>query len=86
MFFYNSLKTLVSCIYLNLLLFRLSDEDTDLNALIKSWIRSQPEEYRYNLENWIGDYFERALNWVVKKVSRRILNQISASVKYDPFF
>lgn len=86
MFFYNSLKTLVSCIYLNLLLFRLSDEDTDLNALIKSWIRSQPEECRYNLENWIGDYFERALNWVVKKVSRRILNQISASVKYDPFF
>ncbi|XP_068037518.1 cytoplasmic dynein 2 heavy chain 1 isoform X5 [Anomalospiza imberbis] len=45
----------------------LSDEDTDLNALIKSWIRSQPEECRYNLENWIGDYFEKALNWVVKK-------------------
>ncbi|KAF2973673.1 hypothetical protein EK904_004515 [Melospiza melodia maxima] len=45
----------------------LSDEDTDLNALIKSWIRSQPEEYRCNLENWIGDYFEKALNWVVKK-------------------
>ncbi|PKU41804.1 cytoplasmic dynein 2 heavy chain 1 [Limosa lapponica baueri] len=47
----------------------LSDEDTDLNSLIKSWLRSQPEECRYNLENWIGDYFERALNWVVKKVS-----------------
>ncbi|KAJ7398962.1 hypothetical protein BTVI_119896 [Pitangus sulphuratus] len=45
----------------------LSDEDTDLNALIKSWLRGQPEECRYNLENWIGDYFEKALNWVVKK-------------------
>ncbi|KAF4787703.1 hypothetical protein TURU_168391 [Turdus rufiventris] len=45
----------------------LSDEDTDLNALIKSWIRSQPEECRSKLENWIGDYFEKALNWVVKK-------------------
>uniref|UniRef100_A0A8C0I8A9 Cytoplasmic dynein 2 heavy chain 1 n=1 Tax=Bubo bubo TaxID=30461 RepID=A0A8C0I8A9_BUBBB len=45
----------------------LSDEDTDLNSLIKSWLRSQPEECRYNLENWIGDYFEKALNWVVKK-------------------
>ncbi|OWK62944.1 Cytoplasmic dynein 2 heavy chain 1 [Lonchura striata] len=45
----------------------LSDEDTDLNALIKSWLRSQPEECRYNLENWIGDYFEKALDWVVKK-------------------
>ncbi|XP_010008233.1 PREDICTED: cytoplasmic dynein 2 heavy chain 1-like, partial [Nestor notabilis] len=45
----------------------LSDEDTDLNSLIKSWLRSQPEECRYNLENWIGDYFEKALNWVVRK-------------------
>ncbi|XP_009895076.2 cytoplasmic dynein 2 heavy chain 1 [Dryobates pubescens] len=45
----------------------LSDEDTDLNSLIQSWLRSQPEECRYNLENWIGDYFEKALNWVVKK-------------------
>ncbi|XP_068526326.1 cytoplasmic dynein 2 heavy chain 1 isoform X3 [Anas acuta] len=45
----------------------LSDEDIDLNSLIKSWLRSQPEEYRYNLENWIGDYFEKALNWVVKQ-------------------
>ncbi|NXA12552.1 DYHC2 protein, partial [Sapayoa aenigma] len=52
----------------------LSDEDTDRNALIKSWLRSQPEECRYNLENWIGDYFEKALNWVVKKV--RSLNPI----------
>ncbi|XP_069664408.1 cytoplasmic dynein 2 heavy chain 1 isoform X2 [Haliaeetus albicilla] len=46
----------------------LSDEDTDLNSLIKSWLRSQPEKCRYNLENWIGDYFEKALNWVVKKI------------------
>ncbi|KAF7250799.1 Cytoplasmic dynein 2 heavy chain 1 [Varanus komodoensis] len=45
----------------------LSDEDTDLNSLIKSWLRNQPEEYRQNLENWIGDYFEKALNWVVKQ-------------------
>ncbi|KAK2517344.1 Dync2h1 [Columba guinea] len=45
----------------------LSDEDTDLNSLIKSWLRSQPDECRPNLENWIGDYFEKALNWVVKK-------------------
>ncbi|XP_029458286.1 cytoplasmic dynein 2 heavy chain 1 [Rhinatrema bivittatum] len=45
----------------------LSDEDTDLNSLIKSWLRSQPENCRHNLENWIGDYFERALNWVLKQ-------------------
>ncbi|KAF4008811.1 hypothetical protein G4228_000485 [Cervus hanglu yarkandensis] len=46
----------------------LSDEETDLNSLIKSWLRSQPPTYRNNLENWIGDYFEKALQWVLKQV------------------
>ncbi|KAH0625160.1 hypothetical protein JD844_033332 [Phrynosoma platyrhinos] len=46
---------------------RIHDEDTDLNSLIKSWLRNQPEECRQNLENWIGDYFEKALNWVLKQ-------------------
>ncbi|XP_019385809.1 PREDICTED: cytoplasmic dynein 2 heavy chain 1 [Crocodylus porosus] len=45
----------------------LSDEDTDLHSLLKSWLRNQPEECRHNLENWIGDYFEKALNWVLKQ-------------------
>ncbi|KAB1272094.1 Cytoplasmic dynein 2 heavy chain 1 [Camelus dromedarius] len=45
----------------------LSDEDTDLNSLIKSWLRNQPPKYRNNLENWIGDYFEKALQWVLKQ-------------------
>ncbi|XP_073518216.1 cytoplasmic dynein 2 heavy chain 1 isoform X2 [Phyllobates terribilis] len=45
----------------------LSDENTDLNSLIRSWLRGQPEAHRHNLENWIGDYFEKALNWVLKQ-------------------
>ncbi|XP_043928516.1 cytoplasmic dynein 2 heavy chain 1 isoform X1 [Protopterus annectens] len=45
----------------------LSDEDTDVNSLVKSWLRNQSEECRSNLENWIGDYFEKALNWVLKQ-------------------
>ncbi|XP_071990308.1 cytoplasmic dynein 2 heavy chain 1 isoform X1 [Engystomops pustulosus] len=45
----------------------LSDENTDLNSLIRSWLRGQPETHRHNLENWIGDYFEKALNWVLKQ-------------------
>ncbi|MXQ96699.1 hypothetical protein E5288_WYG013272 [Bos mutus] len=45
----------------------LSDEETDLNSLIKSWLRNQPPTYRNNLENWIGDYFEKALQWVLKQ-------------------
>ncbi|XP_023565248.1 cytoplasmic dynein 2 heavy chain 1 [Octodon degus] len=45
----------------------LSDEDTDVNSLIKSWLRNQPINYRSNLENWISDYFEKALQWVLKQ-------------------
>uniref|UniRef100_A0A8C5PP60 Cytoplasmic dynein 2 heavy chain 1 n=1 Tax=Leptobrachium leishanense TaxID=445787 RepID=A0A8C5PP60_9ANUR len=45
----------------------LSDENTDLNSLIRSWLRGQPENLRHNLENWIGDYFEKGLNWVLKQ-------------------
>ncbi|XP_030632529.1 cytoplasmic dynein 2 heavy chain 1 [Chanos chanos] len=45
----------------------LSDEDTDVNSLVKSWLRSQPEEIRGNLESWLGDYFDRALDWVLKQ-------------------
>lgn len=46
-----------------------SDEETDLNSLIKSWLRNQPPKYRNNLENWIGNYFEKALQWVLKQVN-----------------
>ncbi|CAL8361611.1 unnamed protein product [Merluccius merluccius] len=45
----------------------LSDEDTDVGALVKSWLSGQPEECRANLENWLGDYFHRALDWVLKQ-------------------
>uniref|UniRef100_A0A8C9S5I7 Cytoplasmic dynein 2 heavy chain 1 n=1 Tax=Scleropages formosus TaxID=113540 RepID=A0A8C9S5I7_SCLFO len=45
----------------------LSDEDTDVNSLVKSWLKSQPEECRSELENWIGDYFGRSLDWVLKQ-------------------
>ncbi|MFT7803200.1 cytoplasmic dynein 2 heavy chain 1 [Arapaima gigas] len=45
----------------------LSDEDTDVNSLVKSWLKSQPDDCRSNLENWIGDYFDRSLDWVLKQ-------------------
>ncbi|XP_036005544.1 cytoplasmic dynein 2 heavy chain 1 isoform X1 [Fundulus heteroclitus] len=45
----------------------LSDEDIDVGALVKSWLRSQPEECRSNLESWLGDYFQKALDWVLKQ-------------------
>ncbi|XP_043547742.1 cytoplasmic dynein 2 heavy chain 1 isoform X2 [Chiloscyllium plagiosum] len=45
----------------------LSDEDTDVSSLVKSWLRNQVDECRSNLESWIGDYFEKCLNWVLKQ-------------------
>ncbi|KAJ8280434.1 hypothetical protein GJAV_G00054510 [Gymnothorax javanicus] len=45
----------------------LSDEDTDVNSLVKSWLKGQPEACRSNLENWIGDYFLKSLDWVLKQ-------------------
>lgn len=51
----------------------LSDEDIDVTALVKSWLCNQPEECHSNLENWLGDYFQRALNWVLKQVAILIL-------------
>uniref|UniRef100_A0A672FSM8 Cytoplasmic dynein 2 heavy chain 1 n=1 Tax=Salarias fasciatus TaxID=181472 RepID=A0A672FSM8_SALFA len=45
----------------------LSDEDIDVGALVKSWLKCQPEECRSNLENWLGDYLQRSLDWVHKQ-------------------
>lgn len=46
-----------------------SDEDIDVGALVKSWLKGQPEDCRSSLENWLGDYFQRALDWVLKQVT-----------------
>ncbi|KAM6946318.1 LOW QUALITY PROTEIN: cytoplasmic dynein 2 heavy chain 1 [Aplochiton taeniatus] len=45
----------------------LSDEDTEVSALVKSWLRGQPEGCSSSLESWLGDYFQRALDWVLKQ-------------------
>ncbi|KAI4889837.1 hypothetical protein NFI96_027314, partial [Prochilodus magdalenae] len=45
----------------------LSDEDTDVGSLLKAWLRREEEPNRANLENWISDYFHRALDWVFKQ-------------------
>ncbi|XP_062329494.1 dynein cytoplasmic 2 heavy chain 1 [Osmerus eperlanus] len=45
----------------------LSDEDTDVSALVKSWLSGQPEQSCSSLDSWLGDYFHRALDWVLKQ-------------------
>lgn len=45
-----------------------------MGALLKSWLMSQPEECYANLENWLGDYFQQALDWVLKQVTVILLD------------
>ncbi|XP_029699181.1 cytoplasmic dynein 2 heavy chain 1 isoform X3 [Takifugu rubripes] len=45
----------------------VSDQDTDVNALLNTWVKGQPEQYRENLNNWLGDYFQQALDWIFKQ-------------------
>jgi len=46
-----------------------SDEDTDVKALVSSWLSSQPDSEQQILSGWIEDYFYKAVEWVLKKVS-----------------
>jgi hypothetical protein len=46
----------------------LSDEDTDVKALISTWLSSQPEADQGMLSGWIEDHFHKALAWVLKQV------------------
>ncbi|XP_074649972.1 cytoplasmic dynein 2 heavy chain 1-like [Tubulanus polymorphus] len=45
----------------------LSDEDTDVKALLSSWLSQQPESEQQMLSGWIEDYFYKALEWVLKQ-------------------
>ena len=44
-----------------------SEEDTDIKALVRSWLQNQSEEERRVLERWLEDYFYKALDWVYKQ-------------------
>lgn len=44
----------------------LSDEDTNIQAVVNSWLASQSEASRHSLEPYIEQYFFKALEWVLK--------------------
>ncbi|OWF37256.1 Cytoplasmic dynein 2 heavy chain 1 [Mizuhopecten yessoensis] len=44
----------------------LSDEDTDMKALVSSWLSSQPEHEQHILSGWIEDHFYKAVEWVLR--------------------
>ncbi|CAG2190736.1 DNCH2 [Mytilus edulis] len=43
------------------------DEDTDVKALVSSWLSSQPDSDQQILSGWIEDYFYKAVEWVLKR-------------------
>ncbi|XP_023209641.1 cytoplasmic dynein 2 heavy chain 1-like, partial [Centruroides sculpturatus] len=45
----------------------LSEQDTDIQALVTSWIQQQPNEYQTFLENMINQYFFKSLDWIIKQ-------------------
>ncbi|CAF1020652.1 unnamed protein product, partial [Adineta ricciae] len=45
----------------------LSDEDTDIKAVVKSWLAKEPSETRSKTEQFIKQYFFDAFNWVVEQ-------------------
>ena len=46
----------------------LSDEDTDIKALIESWLQNESEDTRSQTESLINQYFFTAFEWVMNKV------------------
>ncbi len=46
-----------------------SDEDTDVKALVTSWLNKHEEKEREMLTGWIEDYFYKALEWVLRQVT-----------------
>ena len=45
-----------------------SDEDTDIKALVNTWLSGLPETEQHILSGWIEDHFYRAVDWVLKQV------------------
>jgi hypothetical protein len=49
-----------------IILWIFSDEDTDVQAVIQSWLSKEPIETRSITQQFINDYFIDAFNWIIK--------------------
>ena len=47
----------------------LSDEDTDVKAIVDSWLQNEPEDSRSITEKLINQYFYTAFEWIINKVN-----------------
>lgn len=48
----------------------LSDEDTDVKAIVDSWLHKENEDTRSSTEKLINQYFYTAFEWIMNKVSQ----------------
>ena len=48
--------------------FVCSDEDTDVKAIVQTWLNKLPESDRDRLSGWIEDFFYQGLEFVLKQV------------------
>lgn len=46
----------------------LSDEDTDVKAIVDSWLQNEPEDSKSQTEKLINQYFYTAFEWIMNKV------------------
>ena len=45
----------------------LSEKDVDVQKTLNKWVEDLPNETRPLIMGWVDDYFQRALQWVLKK-------------------
>jgi dynein heavy chain 2 len=45
----------------------LSDEDTDVKAIVDSWLSNEPDESREQTETLVNQYFFTAFEWIMNK-------------------
>lgn len=58
--------TLMNCNYFSF--FGVSDEDTDVKAIVQTWLNKLPEADRDRLTGWIEDHFYKGMEFVLKQV------------------
>ncbi|CAD5120552.1 DgyrCDS9119 [Dimorphilus gyrociliatus] len=44
----------------------ISDEDTDVRAVVSFWLKKQPQEKRADFQKWIDQLFFKSLDWILK--------------------
>eukprot|EP00327_Prymnesium_parvum_P015469 CAMPEP_0113281722 /NCGR_PEP_ID=MMETSP0008_2-20120614/28451_1 /TAXON_ID=97485 /ORGANISM="Prymnesium parvum" /LENGTH=3313 /DNA_ID=CAMNT_0000132155 /DNA_START=19 /DNA_END=9960 /DNA_ORIENTATION=- /assembly_acc=CAM_ASM_000153 len=44
----------------------LDQESSDIKCIVSCWIRRQPEPLQMKLQQWLDDYFFKALDWVLE--------------------